>query len=526
MRDFLASEFLVGLLKMHAPSKSLADDALENLYFEADFPGRINLMICNRFEASRGTIPQVRDHLIAIIEDFDKFIQKDAFRSIGFAIYLLGRLNGSSKNRKTSRALNSLMAKIDKQLDVQTNAFEAMKLQLIRRSVWITQIRLRERDAIQTYVRRVLNDNSEASLNRGFHLIYYGDKRPLLLNSAAGREELFRKVYFDEQQGDGTTWSWRSTLYALLARLSQDVQRMHGDDAPQPDFQLRLATLCSFIRSRYSIAEFAERGTYLIEKLHGALQALRTLTQSGPDDYLIPELEAEIETIIRDSYRGETGLWQTLLDLYALKIEPRAGWVRRGAPNIDPVRRTESVAEHAFFAARLALILLPPECPDEKEYDRFRIVQLLLSHDDGQALIGDYVPSERAHAAERIDAREREAVRYLDRRLTVALDGREIGLYHAFAEFEAQDTPNARIARYVCRLETLIQLCIYRLNRRIAERDYEAFKSNLLGFLRAERGVCGGLSEKAQKFVAWIEKPAARVSPPGGYHGLRGEELG
>src|SRR5581483_9469226 len=83
-----------------------------------------------------------------------------------------------------------------------------------------------------------------------------------------------------------------------------------------------------------------------------------------------------------------------------LKRLPRAGWVRAHVPE------AESVAEHSFRAAVLALALAPA-----LGVDTGRLVQLLLAHDlpESDPAVGDITPYDGVPAEEK-HRREREAM--------------------------------------------------------------------------------------------------------------------
>ncbi len=132
---------------------------------------------------------------------------------------------------------------------------------------------------------------------------------------------------------------------------------------------------------------------------------------------------------------------RSLLQLQALDRMPRTGWIQRG------VRDPESVAAHSFGVATLALALGPTVEPP-LEVDR--AVSLALSHDLGEAVLGDlprgaaalFPPgakraAERAALADLLDplaplARERaeEALAEESReaRFVKLLDGLQLGL--------------------------------------------------------------------------------------------------
>ncbi|HYJ78510.1 MAG TPA: HD domain-containing protein, partial [Longimicrobiaceae bacterium] len=86
-----------------------------------------------------------------------------------------------------------------------------------------------------------------------------------------------------------------------------------------------------------------------------------------------------------------------------LKETVRAGWALRG------VEGAESVADHSFRLALLALVLAPRV---EPPLDRERCMAMALVHDLAECLTGDITPLDGVSAEEK-RRREQEAFRHL-----------------------------------------------------------------------------------------------------------------
>lgn len=109
--------------------------------------------------------------------------------------------------------------------------------------------------------------------------------------------------------------------------------------------------------------------------------------------------------------------------------------------------RRESVADHIARAATLAM-LLRGDFPD---VDMDRVIRLLLVHDFGEAVTGDVPCFDKT---ERDEQKEARAWHTMTECLPV--DIRRDILDH-LAEFEAQKTPEARLARAIDKIEGVIQ---------------------------------------------------------------------
>lgn len=128
-----------------------------------------------------------------------------------------------------------------------------------------------------------------------------------------------------------------------------------------------------------------------------------------------------------------------------LKQTPRAGWPLRGVA--DP----ESVADHSFRLALLALVLAPRA---DEPLDRERCVAMALVHDLAECLVGDITPFDGVPAEEK-QRREAEAMRHLAERAG------DPHLLELWREYDAAATPEARFVKELDKLETVIQAAEY-----------------------------------------------------------------
>jgi putative hydrolase of HD superfamily len=128
-----------------------------------------------------------------------------------------------------------------------------------------------------------------------------------------------------------------------------------------------------------------------------------------------------------------------------LKDTPRAGWALRG------VSAPESVAEHSWRMALLALVLAPRVHPP---VDAARCLALALVHDLAESLVGDITPYDNVPADEK---RRREEAAMLG---LAALAGDE-SLAALWREYDAAESPEARFVKELDKLETVLQAAEY-----------------------------------------------------------------
>jgi 5'-deoxynucleotidase YfbR-like HD superfamily hydrolase len=141
-----------------------------------------------------------------------------------------------------------------------------------------------------------------------------------------------------------------------------------------------------------------------------------------------------------------SGLLDFLRAAESLKTVTRSGYTSAGLP--------ESVAEHTWRLSLMAL-LLAPEFPD---VDFARLVKICLVHDLGEAVGGDIPAPEQARrraagAGGKAADERRDLLRLLDP-LPARLSGEITALWD---EYEAAETPEAKLAKALDKLETILQ---------------------------------------------------------------------
>src|ERR671913_76465 len=131
----------------------------------------------------------------------------------------------------------------------------------------------------------------------------------------------------------------------------------------------------------------------------------------------------------------------------SLKTATRSGWTSAG--------HQESVAEHTWRLCLMALVL-HPAFPD---VDFAKLVKICIIHDLGEAIHGDVsAPEQARRAAEGISAgksdQERRDLLELLEPLPPALRDEIAGLWD---EYEAAESPEAKLAKGLDKLETIMQ---------------------------------------------------------------------
>lgn len=137
--------------------------------------------------------------------------------------------------------------------------------------------------------------------------------------------------------------------------------------------------------------------------------------------------------------------------IHPLDRIPRAGYVLRGVP--EP----ESVAAHSHFVALLALLFVE-QFPGE--YNRDRLLAMALVHDLAEARLMD-IPMPYA------DAYLKEAKQHAEQSIAGhLLDGLPGELAALHTEFDAAETPEARLLRGLDKAQMMIKVWNYEREHR------------------------------------------------------------
>lgn len=136
-----------------------------------------------------------------------------------------------------------------------------------------------------------------------------------------------------------------------------------------------------------------------------------------------------------------TGILEFLRAAERLKTVTRTAWTSEGTP--------ESVAQHTWRLCLMALVL----GRRLEGVDRCRLLELCVVHDLGEAIGGDVPAIEQDPDAPKTEA-ERRDLEVLIAPLPVELRATILALWD---EYEAAITPEARAAKALDKLETILQ---------------------------------------------------------------------
>ncbi|HEY3290978.1 MAG TPA: HD domain-containing protein [Anaerolineae bacterium] len=141
-------------------------------------------------------------------------------------------------------------------------------------------------------------------------------------------------------------------------------------------------------------------------------------------------------------------LIQAYFEFNQLKQLYRQGWLRRGVPP----EKCESVAEHTFSMAVLAMSIADAHFP---ELDQLKVLRMVLLHDFGEIYAGDITPADGVSAEDK-HAREEASVEKVFNKLPIGKP-----FLNLWQEYEAGETAEARYVRQIDRLDMAMQAAVY-----------------------------------------------------------------
>jgi len=153
------------------------------------------------------------------------------------------------------------------------------------------------------------------------------------------------------------------------------------------------------------------------------------------------------------------GIASVFLEFVRLKQLYRQGWLNNGVPH----KKCESVADHSMGVALLAMLLADSYFP---ELDSTKIIRMALLHDFGEIYAGDITPDENVSLAEK-HTRESESIH----KVLETLDTSERYL-ELWEEFEAGQSPEAKLVKEIDRLEMGLQAHFYEQEERLDLSDF------------------------------------------------------
>lgn len=320
---------------------------------------------------------------------------------------------------------------------------EKRDIAFLLRGINVSLIYENDRDALEFYLNSLLKDKTANSVNRGFHLEYYGDK-PYIPNKTL--------LDFEDDITKG-----EKTLTVLCLSLDS---RINNKDTSSYVAILEVMTICNLIQARI---EQSDKENVLNVKTYIS-KCLRYLDWIIPQRSLrdLPEVVTYFEWI-RDEFTvmsnndDETVSYSHASPYnkfsHAKKVE-RTGWIKHKVPH------PENIVEHMYNCWLIGALYLPNEYDDDT-YNKNHILQMLLIHDLAETETGDVNRPEKLKKQAEYDEKENMVMQSL--LLTGTYPGAiDLTDYvNCWNDWDNKNDLNYFIAKDIDNIQTIYQFCDY-----------------------------------------------------------------
>lgn len=300
---------------------------------------------------------------------------KNNFRAQTNYSYLLGRMEEPECKDFLFKQYKNIRSIVQNYSDKDNDEYK--DILMLERTIIISLINSGNINLSNEYIKILIRDVNCNNLNRGFHLEYYGDI-------------LYRPNDFMENEDSLT--SCDRTFDLLYNKVDA------GHEKKYPMFEIELFTILSIIQNRLSMDSKNEK--LFINKINRLINLLNILKFKNfhfDSDFLNYYVLLLSEYLIRYKDNNLIDYTYLLKDIYNFGDVPRKGWVKRNVVN------PENVPTHILKSYYLALMFLPNNLDkkldyssvDKEVYSKQLILDMILIHDLGESVIGDFTPEEK-----------------------------------------------------------------------------------------------------------------------------------
>lgn len=439
-------------------------------FFEMIFPKEITRFITSRLSTSA--------KYEGIVLDLATHYNEMSAMGKSEMSFFLGRIKNNNYRKDAVTLLNKYYEEtkllitqkiIDDKYNGKPYLKEDYKQDLfLLRGLSVSLIYCDDREVLEEYIISLIDNDLSNSINRGFHLEYYGDKRYVPTQNMLDYEDNVVK-------GERT-----------LRILCNAVDGQIKSGKTHPAFILELFTIVSLLQVRIE----TNRKTISFNIIP-YLKKCRELVLQSFNKFPINNnvIDCFFKMAMRDfdayleskslSYAPGTVLCNDYLPAKDIK---RTGWVTQGID--DP----ESIVEHMYACWFIGLVFLPNENPKVPGYNKQLILNMLLVHDLAETKLSDIPKYEKIKYPD-YDEKENEDM------LSILLKGtyKSVNSMTSYVEawdkwYKMQDE-NARIAKDIDTIQAIYQFLVY--NKQTPEKFSEERRINWLNEVKIVRTSTG-----------------------------------
>ena len=407
----IAKQVIDNVLSIHNPSDSTLNSDLSFVY-----PFQINYFCKEILNQDRAKQEEVLTKIRIILKC-------NNWHSIAVACYLAGRISDKGLQ---NQAKGLLIDFLKEKGDIVVPSVDRDKYLFALRTIYISLAYLGEIKYEQKYIKRLIKDKAWDDINRGFHLVYYGDQE---YNPAFG---LAQHDFLEDC----------SQTFDQLSRRIKNFNRSNL-------YNIELFTLLSLAVQRIGSDFLSHNQITQIKELLNDTQSIRRIKNNVDVYGFTMYAKGIFEEMLFTKF-------SPFIEMMNLKFVDRAGWIKRG------ISYCESVASHTLFAYLLGSIYLPEKYEEEfldcEKYEKNIILEMLLIHDLAESKYGDIIVKEDKD-------KENEAKYFEDSKwfsFILPNENKVHRFYKLWNDFENGITINGKIAKEIDKIEAYIQLLYYK----------------------------------------------------------------
>lgn len=361
--------------------------------------------------------------------------------------YLLPRVFDKIEGEEIKTVLHGELNKVSQTLDeIASNTYKDYdyvdkdkELILLLRTIVCSLAINGDYNPLYDFVGKILTDKRYRSLNKQFYIDYYAN---------VSKDVSLRNISLAEADRESISTTLLQLRHQMLRAVSTGSFKNYSLFVLDVVTYFVIVQECTSADESWFTEEQRKNSKELLQKLLSSDSLLGRLKKvQGLCDYL-HLLNLNI---------GKTSSIGVLERLYSLKTSKRSGWQSRG------IKNSESIADHIYGAYLVGMMYLPESTPDFSdtdytEYNKEKILTMILLHDIGEAYTGDIVSTMKTDEQERKEQQMARAI-FMSGTYTEAAN---LEYYkEIWEEFVKNSSINARLAHEIDKIENLVQLLIY-----------------------------------------------------------------
>ena len=407
--------------------------------YDCIFTARINRFVVQLAQLDPKIEENFINNLILCFED-TSFPQRTKIQ----IAYFLGRANKSENAQRDAK--DYLLQLFNNKLKEYKHSKKSKEEVMLLRSIGISLLYLGCTEHENDFYSFIIFDEAMNRINRDFHVAYYTENSYKIPNT----------TLFDKD----VIYSFRNVNRVYMFLFHSVEKKLDSKT-----HAVNIITIISLVLYwRYG----AQTGIGIPKEQFKGFEKVLDNSSNYPG---LPDVIKNYIDSAKNNISKQNVYTASLAKLYSFKTIKRTGWINRKISNHINV---ESDADHTWACCMLANILLPDniydcELIDKNEYakyedfDKNKIIQLLLVHDLPECITGD-IPSPKKKDIDEED--ERIAIEKIGALGAFPFLSPLFNIAKDCGEFATRDDANAsinvQIASDIDRLEPLIQLFFYR----------------------------------------------------------------